>query len=105
MPMSGALVVRCGNARLVGERWPGSGPTAVLLHAGVTDRRSWQAAAAGLDGRATVIAYDRRGFGETPPSSEAFSHVEDLLAVLDEVTDGPWPISGERLGGAALGSG
>lgn len=104
MPMSEALVVSRGNARLVGERWPGSGPTVVLLHAGVTDRRSWQAVAAGLDGRATVVSYDRRGFGETAPSStESFSHVDDLLAVLDEVTEGPaWLVGSSAGGGVAL---
>ncbi len=59
--------------------------------------------AAGLDGRATVIAYDRRGFGETAPSTEAFSHVEDLLAVLDEVTDGTaWLVGSSAGGGVAL---
>jgi pimeloyl-ACP methyl ester carboxylesterase len=65
--MSEALVVSRGNVRLAGERWPGSGPTVVMLHAGMTDRRSWQAVTAGLDGRATVVAYDRRSFGETAP--------------------------------------
>lgn len=89
MPMSENLVVSRGRARLIGERWPGPDPAVVLLHAGVTDRRSWHAVAACLDGQATVISYDRRGFGETAPSTETFSHVEDLLAVLDEVTDGP----------------
>lgn len=98
--MSEAFVVSRGNARLVEERWPGSGPTVVLLHAGVTDRRSWQAVAAGLDGRATAVTYDRRGFGETaPPLTETFSHVEDLLAVLDEVADGPAWLAGSSAGG------
>ncbi len=103
MPTSEALVVSCGTARLVGERWPGPGPTVVFLHAGVTDRRSWQGVAAALDGRGTVISYDRRGFGETFSSTEAFSHVEDLLAVLDEVADGPaWLVGSSAGGGVAL---
>jgi len=103
MPVSEALVVSRGSARLVGECWPGSGPTAVLLHAGVTDRRSWQTVAADLGRRATVISYDRRGFGDTPPSAEAFSHVEDLLAVLDDVTDRPvWLVGSSAGGGIAL---
>jgi len=86
-----------------GERWPGSGPTVVLLHAGVTDRRSWQTVAPALDGRATVVSYDPRGFGETAPSTDDFSHVEDLLAVLDEVADGPaWLVGSSAGGGGAL---
>lgn len=103
LPMSEPLVVSHRAGRLVGERWPGSGPTVVLLHAGVTDRRSWQGVAAALEGRGRVISYDRRGFGETSPSAEAFSHVEDLLAVLDAVADGPaWLVGSSAGGGVAL---
>lgn len=103
MPVSEALVVNCGSARLAGERWPGPGPVVGLLHAGVTDRRSWHAVAAALHGRAALVAYDRRGFGETPPSAEEFSHVDDLLAVLDEVTDAPaWLVGSSVGGGVAL---
>lgn len=98
-----AFVVSYGRARLVGERRPGPGPVVVLLHAGITDRRSWQAVAAGLDGRATVISYDRRGFGETALSTEEFSHAEDLLAVLDELTAGPaWLVGSSAGGGVAV---
>ena len=32
-----------------------------------------------------VVAYDRRGFGESPLSPEPFTHVEDLRAVLGAV--------------------
>jgi pimeloyl-ACP methyl ester carboxylesterase len=50
-----------------------------------------------------VVAYDRRGFGETPPSPGPFSHVDDLLAVLDEVADGPaWLVGASAGGGLAL---
>lgn len=46
-----------------------------------------------------VVAYDRRGFGETPPSAGPFSHVEDLFAVLDHVPDGPAWLVGAPAGG------
>ena len=70
----------------------------------MTDRRSWLGVAAALEGRAAVVAYDRRGFGETAPSDgEGFSHVEDLLAVLDVVTDAPaWLVGSSAGGGVAL---
>jgi pimeloyl-ACP methyl ester carboxylesterase len=43
------------------------------------------------------------GFGETAPSAEEFSHVDDLLAVLDEVTDAPaWLVGSSVGGGVAL---
>jgi pimeloyl-ACP methyl ester carboxylesterase len=103
--MSEALVVvNRGGARLIGERWSGPGPVVVLLHAGVTDRRSWRAVATALEGRVAVVAYDRRGYGGTAPSDgEGFSHVEDLLAVLDVVTDAPaWLVGSSAGGGVAL---
>jgi len=40
---------------------------------------------ADLGKRHHVIAYDRRGFGETTAADEAFSHVEDLRAALDQL--------------------
>ena len=83
-----AFDVPSGAVTLAGERRSGDGPPVVLLHAGVADRRSWRATAAHLDG--PLIAYDRRGFGDTPPSPEPFTHVADLLAVLD-AADAPRP--------------
>jgi pimeloyl-ACP methyl ester carboxylesterase len=90
--------VPVGSARLAGERWTGDRAPLVLLHAGVADRRGWADLAGRLDG--TVIAYDRRGHGETPPSSEPFTHLEDLWAVLDAVTEGPAWLVGNSMGGA-----
>ena len=83
---------------LVGERWDGEGTPVVLLHAGVADRRVWQDVVPRLS--APVIAYDRRGFGETPPSPEPFTHLDDLLAVLDATVDGPAWLVGNSMGGA-----
>ena len=87
---------------LAADRWPGDGPTVVLLHAGVADRRGWTAvadrlAAAGLD----VVAYDRRGFGDTPPGDAPFTHLDDLRAVLDATAgDRPAWLVGNSMGGA-----
>ena len=84
---------------LAGERWPGGGQT-VLLHEGVADRRGWAEVAGLLAPELTVVAYDRRGYGQTPPGSGPFSHLDDLLAVLDHAGAGPvW------LAGASAGAG
>lgn len=99
MATSEPLRIEQGQTAFVGECQPGEGPTVVLLHAGVTDRRSWRQVTTGLAGIATVVSYDRRGFGETRPSTTPFSHVEDLLAVLDRVSDRPVWLAGSSAGG------
>jgi pimeloyl-ACP methyl ester carboxylesterase len=99
------FVVPRDGQTLVGERWPGPGPTVVLLHAGVTDRRGWRAVAERLQPDVDVVAYDRRGFGETPPGDGHFTHLEDLLAVLDHpaVAGRPvWLVGSSRGGGLAV---
>jgi pimeloyl-ACP methyl ester carboxylesterase len=102
---SDPVVVERPGARLAGERWgagrPGDRPCVVALHEGVADRRSWRPVARLVAHRATVVAYDRRGFGETPPSAQPFSHVDDLLAVLDTVASGPAWLAGTS-GGAGV---
>jgi pimeloyl-ACP methyl ester carboxylesterase len=90
--------VPVGSTTLVGERWEGDGTPVVLLHAGVADRRCWYDVAERLS--APAIAYDRRGFGWTPPSPEPFTHLDDLLAVLDAAVDGPAWLVGNSMGGA-----
>ena len=88
---------------LAGERWPGGGQVVVLLHEGVADRRGWAEVAGLLAPELTVVAYDRRGHGETPASPEPFSHLEDLLAVLDQVGAEPvWLVGASAGGGLAL---
>lgn len=101
--MSEPIVVARDGSHLVGELWPGGGGTVVFLHAGVADRRSWHDVVRGLEGTATMVSYDRRGHGDSEPSDSPFSHVEDLLAVLDEVNaDESWLVGSSMGGGVAL---
>ena len=89
------------SGRVVGERWAGPGPTVVLLHAGVTDRRSWYSIAPSLARRYDVVAYDRRGYGQTPPPDDDDPRpLQDLLAVLDAHADGAVWLVGNSMGGA-----
>jgi pimeloyl-ACP methyl ester carboxylesterase len=96
------LDVRSGDATIIGERHRGGGgPPLVLLHAGVADRRSWRDVAERLATEGSdVVAYDRRGFGETAAGATRFRHVDDLLAVLDAVGGGPAWLVGNSMGGA-----
>ena len=99
--MAQPLSIASGDTTLAAERRAGSAPTVVLLHAGVCDRRSWRDVAGLLAGEGLdVVAYDRRGFGDTPPPSGAFRHLDDLVAVLDHVADAPVWLVGSSMGGA-----
>jgi pimeloyl-ACP methyl ester carboxylesterase len=84
---------------LAGERWPGDGQTVLLLHEGVADRRGWAQVAGLLAPELTVVAYDRRGYGQTPPSTGPFSHLDDLLAVIGHASVGPVWLAGASAGG------
>jgi pimeloyl-ACP methyl ester carboxylesterase len=76
------FAVPAGRAALAAEV-DGEGTLLVCLHAGVCDRRMWRPLAAALKNSFRMVAYDRRGFGETPATDERRSQVDDLLAVMD----------------------
>ena len=74
--------ISSGKARMTGLE-DGEGPAVVFLHAGVADKRMWRDQMAAFADRYRVVAYDRRGFGETRYEPDSFSHIHDLRAVLD----------------------
>lgn len=84
---------------LVGDVWPGDGPTVLLLHAGVSDRRSWEVVAPEVSKHATVVSYDRRGFGESAPGVNSFTHLDDLCALLDHLQISKAWLVGSSAGG------
>ncbi len=61
----------------------GAGTPLVFLHAAVCDSRMWARQMAHLSNSYRVIAYDRPGFGESPPRTFASSSIADVLNVLD----------------------
>lgn len=75
--------IRSGRAELCVEDSQTPGPALVCLHAGVADRRMWAPQIEAFRATHRVIAYDRRGFGETRYEAEPHSHVDDLIALLD----------------------
>jgi pimeloyl-ACP methyl ester carboxylesterase len=77
-----SFTIPSGKAELTGVE-DGKGPALVFLHAGVADKRMWRDQLAAFADRFRVVAYDRRGFGETRYKPETFSHMQDLRAVLD----------------------
>jgi pimeloyl-ACP methyl ester carboxylesterase len=80
----GAVIVTSGTARLaVDDRGDGDRTPALLLHAGVTDKRSWRPMVDLLSPYRRCIAYDSRGFGETTATPADVSLIGDAVAVLD----------------------
>jgi pimeloyl-ACP methyl ester carboxylesterase len=78
------MIVTSGTASIaVDDRGDGPATTALLLHAGVTDKRSWVPLIDLLGSQRRCIAYDSRGYGETTASPEDVSLTGDAIAVLD----------------------
>ena len=104
MPSEAFSLRRSDQVVLAGERRGRRGaPAVVLLHANVADRRAWGAVLDLLEGDdLDLIAYDRRGFGETPPGKPeaAFTHLDDLVAVLDAAGVERALVVGNSYGGA-----
>jgi pimeloyl-ACP methyl ester carboxylesterase len=97
--MSERFILAREGCDLAGERWPGGDPLVVLLHEGVSDRRGWRQVAELLAPQVTVVAYDRRGYGESAVSTAPFTHVDDVLAVLDRERAGQAWLAGASAGG------
>ena len=97
------LVEASDGSQLAVSRWQAPGPAIVFLHAGVADRRSWIAVAAELQGDGfDLVAYDRRGYGDTPAAAESssFTHVEDLFTIIDNLGLERVLLVGNSMGGA-----
>ncbi|HET7374163.1 MAG TPA: alpha/beta fold hydrolase, partial [Gemmatimonadaceae bacterium] len=79
----------------------GSGPPVVLLHGFSFDRRIWDDQMDALTPHYTVVRYDLRGFGKSPPGSTAYTHADDLTAVMDHLGIERAALVGLSLGGGA----
>lgn len=61
----------------------GAGDPVVLLHAGIADRRMWDAQFAALADHYRVVRFDARGFGRSAFGTGPFSFRGDVIAILD----------------------
>ena len=74
--------VNIGDAKIYYET-AGSGMPLVMIHAGVADSRQWNNEFAEFSQRYQVIRYDMRGYGKSEPAQGEFSHLSDLVSLLD----------------------
>jgi 3-oxoadipate enol-lactonase len=63
----------------------GSGPVVVLLSGSNLDRRMWAYETAWLSKTHTVVRYDLRAHGQSDTATAPFSHLDDLIGLLDEL--------------------
>ena len=78
----------------------GDGPPLVLLHGFSLDRRMWAAQVEAFAARCLVVRYDLRGFGASgPATTEPYSNVDDLAALLDHLGIERAHIVGQSMGG------
>jgi pimeloyl-ACP methyl ester carboxylesterase len=85
--------------RLYRRRPKFAGPPVLLIHAGGMDGRMWRPLVERLEDRYWLIVPDLRGHGTTPLPPEEFSHVDDLLAVLDDLKIERAAVVGASMGG------
>jgi 2-hydroxy-6-oxonona-2,4-dienedioate hydrolase len=88
-----------GNARLHFEV-AGEGQPLVMIHAGVADSRQWNKEFTYFANQFQVIRYDLRGYGKSEPVDGEFSHLADLVALLDHLgINQPVVVMGCSMGG------
>jgi pimeloyl-ACP methyl ester carboxylesterase len=79
----------------------GEGPPLVLVHGSATDLTTWDGVVTDLAQDHRVIAYDRRGYGQSQhkPVRDHRIHARDLAALLEGVAQEPALVVGWSSGG------
>ncbi len=101
----GETTVRTGDGRDLHVVVRGEGAPTVVLEAGMgASHHMWGAVVPRLVDRTRVVAYDRSGFGQSPPDPaprDVERLASDLLDVLDSL-DGPLVLVGHSWGGPVV---
>ena len=77
----------------------GQGRPLVLIHGGLMDRRMWDGQFELFAEKYRVIRYDIRGYEKSDKAVGKYSHIEDLLGLLDFLGLGKVRLLGLSLGG------
>lgn len=70
------------NAQIYYET-AGKGTPFVMIHAGIADSRQWNNEFISFAQNYQVVRYDMRGYGKSEPVEGDFSHMSDLISLLD----------------------
>ena len=81
-PQTKSGLASIDNAQIYYET-AGKGMPLVMIHAGVADSRQWNNEFAFFAQNYQVIRYDMRGYGKSEPVDGEFSHIGDLISLLD----------------------
>jgi pimeloyl-ACP methyl ester carboxylesterase len=93
------MEITSGNATLSAESYGSGSPDVLLVHAGVTDQRSWTHVVDRLPDH-RCLTYDARGYGRTTfTEQDGWSQVGDALAVLDAYDASSAVVVGCSMGG------
>jgi pimeloyl-ACP methyl ester carboxylesterase len=93
------MEITSGNAVLAAEAHGSGDPPILLLHAGVTDQRSWRHVIDALPDH-LCLTYDARGYGRTTyETEEGWSSVDDAVAVLAAYGVGRAVVVASSMGG------
>lgn len=88
-----------GDGHLAAEK-AGTGPPVVLLHGWTLDRRMWTLQTRALADRFTLIAIDRRGFGQSTAQPDRAREVDDLERLADRLDLASFHLVGMSQAGA-----
>lgn len=80
----------------------GKGQPLVLVHSGGFDRRLWDEQFTTFADHYTVIRYDVRGHGESPPPTKPYSDAEDLYSLFQWLHIEKAHVMGLSLGGSLI---
>lgn len=61
----------------------GEGPTLILIHAAIADRRMWDRELGVYTPNRRIVRYDVRGFGRSQPATRSYSDAMDLSSLMD----------------------
>ncbi len=73
---------KIGNVQIYYEL-AGKGQPLMMIHAGVADSRQWNREFAYFSKDFRVLRYDMRGYGKSEPVDGEFTHLQDLISLLD----------------------